>query len=369
MMRIFRTGGWFVLAVGLLLQIYLRVYPQIRPGCSWPDAGSRDLKMIAFGDPQIVGYSPLQKLRKRVDIYGNDLFLKQVASTMRRQTKPDLVAVMGDLLSNQWIPNEEFHRRVDRYEKIFPASDPGALVNVSGNHDIGYHGEMNDDRLNRFEERFGALNYVVDEVNEGALQYRIVVLNSLALDGPPHNDRAENATRDFLRSLEGYTGSTVLLTHIPMYKPQGICRDGPHFDYYPQQYGSVLKQQNHLSANATSLVMSSLFTGGQGGLIVTGHDHQGCFSKYIFEGEWMARADTDTTMPRNGEVKEFTVRSMMGEFGGNSGLIYGHVNQENHMQWSYTLCRFHLQHIWWVTQVVTIVGLLWVPLSYLIQCI
>ena len=83
----------------------------------------------------------------------------------------------------------------------------------------------------------------------------------------------------------------------------------------------------------------------------------------------MARADTDTTMPRNGEVKEFTVRSMMGEFGGNSGLIYGHVNQENHMQWSYTLCRFHLQHIWWVTQVVTIVGLLWVPLSYLIQCI
>ncbi len=33
------------------------------------------------------------------------------------------------------------------------------ILNVAGNHDIGYAGDINDQRITRFEEAFGKANY------------------------------------------------------------------------------------------------------------------------------------------------------------------------------------------------------------------
>ena len=34
------------------------------------------------------------------------------------------------------------------------------------------------------------------------------------------------------RENPNFKGSTILLTHVPMYKKAGLCRDGPEHKYY-----------------------------------------------------------------------------------------------------------------------------------------
>lgn len=358
MPAIWHLLGGLLIAVGGALQAYLRIYPHLKSECQWPARSSH--RILAFGDPQITGNLHLQKFRKKLDILGNDLYLARVAKSTRFTTQPEYAIILGDLLSSQWISTEEFHLRADRFENIFHKSHPGQIVNVSGNHDIGYHGEITEERVSRFKERFGLLNYVVHE--EPA--WRLVVLNSLSLDGPPFNDSFHNDTTTFLDSLKGFEGSTVLVTHIPLYKSTGVCRDGPQFEYYPGEQGKGLKQQNHLGRESSDLVLNSVFNE-KGGVILAGHDHEGCMCSYS-----PTNALDDNGLPlwesnpglHSGIVQEMTVRSVMGEFGGNVALVSSSVNPEtNSLCWNLSLCRFHVQHIWWATQVITILGFGFMP--------
>jgi metallophosphoesterase superfamily enzyme len=52
---------------------------------------------------------------------------------------PTHVVFLGDLLSSQHIPDDEFKRRVDRFKTIFNVEDfdPERVVYLAGNHDIG----------------------------------------------------------------------------------------------------------------------------------------------------------------------------------------------------------------------------------------
>lgn len=358
MPAIWHLLGGLCIGVGLALQAYLRAYPYIKSECYWPANSSH--RILAFGDPQITGHLHLQKFRKKLDILGNDRFLAQVAEATRFATQPEYAVILGDLLSSQWISTEEFHLRADRYETIFDKSHPGQIVNISGNHDIGYHGELTEERISRFEQRFGQLNYVVHEDPS----WRLVVLNSLSLDGPPFNDTAHNDTLAFLESLKGYEGSTVLVTHIPLYKTAGVCRDGPRFEYYSPEQGGGLKQQNHLGFESTNLVLNSLFNE-KGGVVLAGHDHEGCVSSYsrLDASDYNGQPFWESSPGlRQGIIQEMTVRSVMGEFGGNTALISSNIDPETELlHWNLSLCRFHVQHVWWAAQVISILGFASLP--------
>lgn len=405
--------GLSVLA--FISNLYLSNYYKLNPlGCSWQDqlddnnnnTDNKDIiHLLAFGDPQIRAPLPDSSYRTRLDLWGNDRYLSHIYQQLMKGLSPSHVAVLGDLISSQWITDEEFYDRADRFNNIIFKKDIFSskqkqlskeeqvvqFFNVCGNHDVGYAGEMSIERVSRYEKRYGKVNFKVDyyhhppsdKKTKGAATtaaYRIVVLNSLAIDGPIWEDQYQQDTLDFLKSLKENPfndGPTILLTHVPLHKPNGTCVDSPYFEYYPKVNKGGVREQNFLSEESSKLVLNSVFNEKYGGVILTGHDHEGCVVKYkkktIQQDEEQEDDNNNGTIwkmvevPKSNEIVkmvstsptiiEATVRSMMGEYGGNAGLLSARYNSTSD-EWvfSYSLCPFVIQHFWWFTQVITILS-------------
>ncbi|KAL9026183.1 MAG: hypothetical protein Q9196_005112 [Gyalolechia fulgens] len=349
--------------------------------------------------------------RKRLDLLGNDYYLAHIYNTLHRTLDPTHVAVLGDLLGSQWISDEEFERRGQRYwQRVFKnghridneltaAIHVGTLgqdddwkqriINVAGNHDVGYAGDMTPERLQRFERVFGRANWETRFTlpgNNGATnmsslpELRIVVLNSLNLDTPAVDHELQADTYNFIntiirtsRPVEDQSAATILLTHVPLQKGEGVCVDGPWFDFYDAESGGALKEQNHLSYNAGKGLLEGIYGlsgnldaphGGLGrsGIILTGHDHEGCDVYHHLSADpdpqsrrWTAEK-WETSSWRHDKatpgIREITVRSMMGEFGGNAGLLSGWFDVHS-QRWvfEYSSCALGVQHVWWAIHI------------------
>lgn len=448
-LRLFKAFAWCVSVICAIVNIYCYSYPALdTTHCSWslrdqtglsssdsfrsrilgiPYLGDwynrlvlhraddpTDIHLLAFGDPQINGAWSSTGNRKRLDIYGNDYYLGHIYGVMKSRLKPAFVAVMGDLISCNWVSDDEYLNRTKRYStRLFPRPEADDLecngingvneyerlikqglsqgvfdnesfyayrdvynwqndtsqplfINTTGNHDIGYSGEVTYDNLYRWTKYNGKDNYWVEFDENTTHPWRIVVMDSVLLDGPVLHDPLYEAQWKFVNVLRRrqFDGSTILITHIPFNKPAGMCADSPstiffakdncpEWDWY--KLGNV-KSQSLVSENSTQAVLDAVFSNGKPGIILTGHDHDGCVSYYNYEeGRWIA-----STKPGNGRyVQEVTVRSMMGEYGGNTGIVTGHFNNGSQSwRFDYSLCPFMVQHIWWASKVLLIVTVL-----------
>ncbi|KAI4178041.1 MAG: hypothetical protein LQ348_005717 [Seirophora lacunosa] len=352
---------------------------------------------------------------KRLDIWGNDYYLSHIYRTLHRALDPTHVTVLGDLLGSQWISDEEFEHRGWRYwKRVFTNGErvddevttgihigtlgqddiwKRRIINVAGNHDVGYAGDMTVARIQRFERVFGRTNWETRFVLPGTRtgdnisavpELRIVVLNSLNLDTPAVDHELQAETYKFIndiittsRPVEDRTGATILLTHVPLHKAEGVCVDGPWFDFFDADEGGGLKEQNHLSYNAGKGILESIYgmSGhphapneglGRHGIILTGHDHEGCDVYHHLPADpdpasraWTAErwsASNERRDQRIPGIREITVRSMMGEFGGNAGLLSAWFDEDDR-QWrfEYSACSLGIQHIWWAIHVLDIV--------------
>ncbi|CAK7231377.1 hypothetical protein SBRCBS47491_007910 [Sporothrix bragantina] len=385
--------------------------------------------------------------RKRIDLFGNDFYLAHIARLMRWWAVPTHVSVLGDLLGSQWVDDAEFERRAGRFwgrvlkggERVpdelalWPKEEydlsgylgrnttnetdsetdwTRRVINVAGNHDIGYAGDITPERLERFERAFGKANYELrfelpldrlsDEARAVAYnettnpdsaflvpELRIINLNDMNLDTPAINGDIQDQTYAFVNAIINtasaveYKGHfTIVLTHIPLYKPEGVCVDAPHFAFHDDD--GTLREQNLLSADASEGFLQGIFGmhgdrsapgGGQGrrGVILNGHDHEGCDTfHYINQSHLIKDEDRKWEVTRWHEaaeagilgkeregvpgVREITVRSMMGEFGGNAGLLSAWFD-EDAWEWrfEYATCALGKQHWWWAVHVVDLV--------------
>lgn len=389
----------------------------------------KDVHMLAFGDPQINGAYIMTSYLKKLDIWANDFYLGHIFRTMEKRLDPDYVAVMGDLFSSQWISDSEYFNRTTRYvERIFnrntsyirdiqgknhdengtysvdwkawgqkfdekrkspkpwhsfeygykdvhswdPENEKYLFLNLTGNHDVGYSGDTTYQHKARFDQLFGKDNFWIEYDTDTDHPWRIVVLNSMLLEGPALQPEFVEATWEFLEQLDAkhFTGSTILLSHIPLYKEKGICSDGPYHDYYPSVYekepykANLLRSQNHLNEDISNLILNIVFKNSQPGIILTGHDHVGCETAYTRDPElpdkWKATIPNKESQKKP-HVQEITVRSMMGDFDGATGIVTGHFNKDTaQWQWSFTLCPFSRQHIWWAAKLFyAFTALLW----------
>lgn len=374
----------------------------------------------------------VQGLRKRLDLFGNDYYLAHIFRTLRWWTKPTHITVLGDLLGSQWVTDEEFEARAWRYwNRVFagaqgvgegvtaclaedadchaPSADRDTsryrwddrIINVAGNHDIGYAGDISEARIARFEKNFGRPDWDIrftpptaDAQKNSSLMpsLHLIVLNDLVFDTPALDPNIQSAAYHHLNSIitqrshpvEDKGSFTLLLTHVPLYKPEGVCVDAPFFDFYSSDHhdgnykSGGLKEQNHLSDHISrSGILEGIFgmtanqnAAGNGkgrkGLILTGHDHQGCDVWHYIpdpagrtavghdQGDvnfdsWnsVPWCDANLTASHTG-VREITLRSMMGDFGGNAGLLSLWFDfDENAWKYEIQMCQLGVQHIWW----------------------
>lgn len=386
-------------------------------------------------------------VRKRVDLFGNDYYLAHIYRTLYWWTKPSHVTVLGDLIGSQWVTDEEFEWRGWRYwnrafaggqfvdenittlkdqdgENVFTLGDEDwsrRLIHIAGNHDIGYAGDITEKRMERFERVFGKANWdirfeypMTANATDEQMQIpsiHLIVFNSLLLDTPAKSEELQTQTYDYLndvitkrlRPIEDSTSFTLLLTHVPLHKKPGICIDAPHFDFWGDDDGNGsyiqhgLKEQNHLSDYIShSAILEGLFgmSGntdfpqhghGRNGLILTGHDHEGCdtfhyiplnstksFSSAESEGEPKTQWDASqwvsaNTSDSHAGLREVTLRSMMGEYGGNAGLLSVWFDFENE-NWKYdiTMCKFGIQHYWWAVHIIDLIAIVVIILNILV---
>lgn len=427
----------------------------------------------------------LESARKRVDHFGNDFYLAHIYRTLRWWAVPTHVSVLGDLVGSQWISDDEFQSRGDRFwRRAFAGAErvpddtaawPAAtydvagtlgagfvnetwrrrLLNVAGNHDIGYAGDLTPERMRRFERVYGKANYELRfelppevlspagaasirnesagtepsaDANEGSVtappaddrlvpELRIVVLNDMNLDTPAATPGLQDQTYQFVNdvintaSAVEYKGHfTVVLTHVPLYKAEGVCVDAPFFTFH--DHDGTLKEQNQLSIDASKGFVEGIFglSGdptapaegrGRRGVVLNGHDHEGCDTFHFInqtwsepkgEGEPQSESERENTtvddtaqqeekqekekkMPgweatpwRNATaaglvdrpglpgVREITVRSMMGGYGGNAGLLSAWFDEASwEWRFEYAECPLGTQHIWWAAHVVDLI--------------
>lgn len=388
------------------------------------DVTLRAIRALATDDlPRI-----LQAYRKRLDLLGNDYYLAHIYRTLHWYTQPTHVAVLGDLLGSQWISDAEFDRRSDRFwnrvfrggarvpDEVAAGSQTEALghdkawksriINVAGNHDIGYSGDLDESRIERFERAFGPVNWDItftlpsneslpaEQPSEHPTELRLVVLNSMNLDGPALSPSLQSDTYDYINNLisfsrpvEDRTHFTLLLTHIPLHKEEGVCIDPPFFSHFPTYQGGGVKEQNHLSPSASKGILEGLFgmSGredapargmGRNGLVLTGHDHEGCdVLHYHLRNEtenWRAVRWEEARRSGLAErdlpgLREVTVRSMMGDFGGNAALVSVWWDQGvGEWRSAVEMCGLGVQHWWWAVHVTDLVEALLVVAAVMV---
>ena len=391
---------------------------------------------VVSGMRKVVGevvYQDLPRLlkgfRKKIDLWGNDLYLAHIYRSVSWWSQPTHVVVLGDLLGSQWIGDDEFKRRTDRFwNKVFKGAEKvprsitessgrietlGAnpswskrIIAVAGNHDIGYAGDIDSHRISRFESAFGSVNWAInfrlhdlytgDDVRihdkflaPGANipELRLIVLNSMNLDSPAKDENLQHASRAFAlseltSSSSSPTSGTVLLTHIPLHKESGVCIDGTFFTWFPD---GGIKEQNHLSRYTTRFLLNCLVANsnrderGGNAFVLNGHDHEGCDTyhsrdlreaashdgssgdpEYEPHCTWKARhfsqAQRDIANDSLVGLREVTVRSMMGSFGGNAGFLSAWFDEEaGEWKFEYASCMLGVQHIWWGVHVLDLV--------------
>lgn len=362
----------------------------------------------------------LQSWRKQLDLFGNDLYLAHIYRTLRWFTQPSHTAVLGDLLGSQWIDDAEFESRGSRYwGRVFSGGHKveeditrggvvtqlglketdeqwkNRVINVVGNHDIGYAGDITVKQVQRFERVFGKVNWETrfalpvqgsEWKGRSPPELRLVVLNSLNIDSPAGDLGMQTETFKFMsdveqawRPMNDGADATILLTHVPLHKEEGVCVDGPMIRYAQEHEGGVIREQNHLSNDSSAGLLETFFglntesdnsieRKGSDGIIFTGHDHEGCdIYHHVNDNEdpasrsWAAERWNTSSATRHASVpgiREVTVRSMMGDFGGNAGLLSAWFDAERgRWEFEYASCALGKQHFWWAVHVLDIVTL------------
>lgn len=470
----------FLIPPALIFTIYLYLYPAAQ-GCAFPDAKPAEatclvpgqqraytpsetapFRLLALGDPQLEGDTSLpdpgaplfpsvldlrEKIsrwdwdgtgvavadlltrdvakllrgyRKQLDLWGNDLYLAHIYRSVSWWTQPTHTVVLGDLLGSQWISDEEFQRRTERFwHRVFRGGQKvsrsitdvdgrvevlgldgnweDTIIAVAGNHDIGYAGDIHEGRIDRFEDAYGRVNWDIrfrlenssssrqrphssgmqtSSLERQAPELHLIMLNSMNLDDPSFQSELQQQSRDFVdaqlhdrATAASPSTGTILLTHIPFHKEAGVCVDAPYFSYFPSDQGGGIKEQNHLSEQASTHILNGLVKPGQGSSIVlNGHDHEGCDTFHYREHQadggnatsWHAKHHFISASERANEslagLREITVRSMMGSFGGNAGLLSGWFDYDiEEWRFEYGVCVLGVQHIWWAVHVLDLI--------------
>ncbi|CAI9114530.1 OLC1v1015273C1 [Oldenlandia corymbosa var. corymbosa] len=277
--------------------------------CSWPhqvnELDSSELngdfvKIAIIADPQIMDRTShhLPSLVLEIAEFYSDLFMRRAFLSSILSFKPDAILFLGDYMDGgPYLSDDEWQESLSRFKHIFNLNMLQQNTNtkvyfLSGNHDVGYAAVLSKmpEVTRRYEKEFGARNY---RFKLGQVDF--VTIDSQTLDGNAQED-VTATTWKFISNVSEDPSSTsrVLLTHIPLYRPnETSC--GPY------RASSIINQritrspgdqqilyQNYVTEKSSNNVLNSI----RPALILSGHDHDQC---------------TVTHMAKHGPVKEHTV--------------------------------------------------------------
>ncbi|CAL4939802.1 unnamed protein product [Urochloa decumbens] len=260
--------------------------------CSWPSSSpssslpNNHVKIAVVADPQLMDSSslglPSSSVALQAAEFYTDLNMRRSFQSAMLPFKPDVVLFLGDHFDGgPYLSDEEWQESLFRFKHIFSLNEQRSKPHVpiyylSGNHDIGYSAffSVHPEVLGRYEKEFGSRNY---QFSAGKVDF--VVIDAQTLDGAKKS-KERSSSWEFVKSLSPGNAShpKVLLTHIPLYRPDNTpC--GPHrsspiinqrVSYAALDQG--ITYQNYLTKETSDLLLSLL----KPVLVLSGHDHDQC---------------------------------------------------------------------------------------------
>ncbi|XP_073926452.1 metallophosphoesterase 1 isoform X2 [Castor canadensis] len=199
--------------------------------------------------------------------------------------QPEVIFILGDIFDEgKWSSSQAWADDVQRFQKMFRHPSHMQLKVVAGNHDIGFHYQMSEYRVKRFEKVFSPERlFSWKGVN-------FVMVNSVALEGDGCDicSQAEaelveishklNCSREVQGSDQCGDGqwlpwsAPVLLQHYPLYRISDANCSGD--DAAPPEERSIPFEERYdvLSREASQKLLWWL----QPRLVLSGHTHSAC---------------------------------------------------------------------------------------------
>lgn len=257
--------------------------------CRWPEVGTiarskREplLKAMFLADTHLLGEIRghwLDKLRREWQ-------MERAFQTALWWLQPEVVFILGDVFDEgKWSSSKAWQEEVARFQKMFRHPDHVQLKVLPGNHDLGFHYEMNTYKVKRFEEVFSSNRlFSWKGVN-------FVMVNSVALEGDGCGICSEeeaalsevshrlNCSREQAPGSSQCAGrqrlpvsAPILLQHYPLYRASDANCSGE--DAAPPEERSIPFQEKYdvLSREASQKLLWWF----RPRLILSGHTHSGC---------------------------------------------------------------------------------------------
>ncbi|XP_048219460.1 metallophosphoesterase 1 isoform X2 [Perognathus longimembris pacificus] len=277
-----------VLAVLLFCEFF--VYHLVISRCNWPqlrpaahDHGGQEpvLRAMFLADTHLLGEIRghwLDKLRREWQ-------MERAFQTALWWLQPEVVFILGDIFDEgKWSSSQAWADDVQRFQKMFRHPRHVQLKVIVGNHDIGFHYQMNRYLVKRFEKVFNSERlFSWKGVN-------FVMLNSVALEGDGCDicSQAEAELLEVSRRLNcsrevrgsGRCGggqrlplsAPVLLQHYPLYRTSDANCSGE--DAAPPEERNIPFKEKYdvLSREASQKLLWWL----QPRLVLSGHTHSAC---------------------------------------------------------------------------------------------
>ncbi|KAA8541560.1 hypothetical protein F0562_022712 [Nyssa sinensis] len=259
------------------------------------------VKVAVVTDPQMMDKTSLHLAPKSLALeiaqFYTDLFMRRAFMASVLPFKPNVILFLGDYFDGGFIlSDEEWQESLSRFKRIFDLNMlEGANIQVyyiPGNHDIGYAAFLSrtPEAIRRYEDEFGTRNY---RFTVGKVDF--IAIDAQALDGHSQGSQT-SATWNFIKNVSKDTSLTprVLLTHIPLYRPDetscGPQRASPVINQRVSRaaHNQEILYQNYITEEATNNLLDLI----RPVLILSGHDHDQC---------------TVTHMSKHGPIREHTV--------------------------------------------------------------
>ncbi|XP_036377725.1 metallophosphoesterase 1 [Megalops cyprinoides] len=272
---------------------YLIYFPAILQ-CSWPETDHPDsgkpvpiLHALFLSDTHLLGAIRghwFDKLRREWQ-------MERAFQTALLLLQPELVFILGDVFDEgKWSSTKDWDDDVRRFRQIFRHPSDTELIVLVGNHDIGFHYEMDSFKLQRFEDVFNITSAMI--MTKKGVNFLLV--NSVAMhgDGCPICQAVENELFRLSEALNCSMGSfqsstarehchdtqqfpsspPIILQHYPLFRTSDANCTGQDAAP-PEQRHLLFKEQYDVLSREASQKLLWWF---QPRLILSGHTHSAC---------------------------------------------------------------------------------------------
>lgn len=324
------------------------------------------INIMLVADPQLIDshtYPGRNKLLLKLSQHTVDVYLKKNYKAMLRALNPSYVFFLGDYLDNGRLSTDKYFRgQLERFNSIFKRKKYKKgkkwMINLPGNHDIGWADGVKIPSRKRFKKYFGNPNSVKVINNVEFISLDTISLSAMeeSIYGPAREFFDTNFGTSIVK-----TKPRVLFTHVPLYRDPNELTCGPLRESSVFHTSKGYQYQLVLSPELSSDILNRI----KPDLIFSGDDHDYC--------------DVNHPSPsgENETFREITVKSISMAMGikypaiqilsfANSGNDNDY-NIQNQFKYETNLCYLPTPYIniacYVVTAVVSGLVLLWYDLS------